>query len=447
MKRKVLWLSLCLAASVAQGFAENEGENAPKREQQASNDDYNKFRFGGYGEMVASFKDYGTNRFSGLPAGNTKENRNTIAIPRFVLALDYKFSPKWILSAEIEFEAGGVGLETELESSENGEYETEMEKGGEVALEQFHITRLILPEFNVRAGHLILPVGLTNSHHEPINFFGTTRPEGETTIIPSTWHETGFEIFGTLGHGYATFNYQAMVVTGLNADGFGRDNWVADGKQGLFEEDNFSSPAYVGRIDYVGVPGLRVGGSIYYCADAGKNGDKPYKYAKVGKVPVRIYTADAQFKNKYVTARGNFIYGNLGNAAGVSSVVLSNKSNYHSGAMRKTAKNAMAYGAEAGVNLKALLHGSKQFPVLYPFARYEYYNSQEKGEAGQTMDVRCQVSKWSAGVNWFALPNLVVKADYTTRQIGTKKVFGTSKYNSENEFSVGVAYIGWFIKK
>ena len=26
-------------------------------------DDYEKFRFGGYGEMVASFKDYGINRF------------------------------------------------------------------------------------------------------------------------------------------------------------------------------------------------------------------------------------------------------------------------------------------------------------------------------------------------------------------------------------------------
>ena len=44
--------------------------------------------------------------------------------------------------------------------------------------------------FNVRAGHLIVPMGLTNAHHEPINFFGTSRPEGETTIIPSTWHET-----------------------------------------------------------------------------------------------------------------------------------------------------------------------------------------------------------------------------------------------------------------
>lgn len=40
---------------------------------------------------------------------------------------------------------------------------------------------------------MIVPVGLTNAHHEPINFFGTVRPEGETTILPSTWHETGIE--------------------------------------------------------------------------------------------------------------------------------------------------------------------------------------------------------------------------------------------------------------
>lgn len=68
-----------------------------------------------------------------------------------------------------------------------------MEKGGEVAIEQFHITRLIVPQFNIRAGHIIVPVGLTNAHHEPINFFGTYRPEGETTILPSTWHENGLE--------------------------------------------------------------------------------------------------------------------------------------------------------------------------------------------------------------------------------------------------------------
>lgn len=64
-----------------------------KKEKVANDgDNYKKFRFGGYGEMVASFKDYGINRFYGAPEGNPDKHRNTISIPRFVLALDYKFN-------------------------------------------------------------------------------------------------------------------------------------------------------------------------------------------------------------------------------------------------------------------------------------------------------------------------------------------------------------------
>ena len=245
---------------------------------------YDKFRFGGYGEVVANFKDYGINRFYGHQEGNAKQHHNTISVPRFVLAFDYKFTPKWILGAEIEFEYGGTGTSYELENTENGEYETEVEKGGEVALEQLHITRMIVPEFNIRAGHLIVPVGLTNEHHEPINFFGSSRPEGESTIIPCTWHETGIEFLGKFGKGYGTFDYEAMIVTGLNANGFDRNKWVRGGKQGLFEGDNFTSPAYVARLNYTGVSGLRIGGSIYYCANAGANSDKLITYDEIGKI-------------------------------------------------------------------------------------------------------------------------------------------------------------------
>ena len=417
-----------------------------KKETTATSDDYKKFRFGGYGEMAASFKGYGNNRFYGGNNGNSKDNRNTISIPRFVLAFDYKFNSKWILGAEIEFEAGGVGTAYEIENSENGEYETEVEKGGEVALEQFHITRLIHPAFNVRAGHIIVPVGLTNAHHEPINFFGVYRPEGETTILPSTWHENGLEIFGSFGKGYAAFDYQAMVIAGLNANGFDRNTWVGGGKQGLFEVDNFTSPGYAFRLDYKGIPGLRVGGSFYYCANSGANSDKLQDYSTF-KVPVRIYTADAQYKNKYVTARANLVWGNLGNSLAVSSVntKLSNKSPYTR--VTPVAKKAVSYAGEVGVNLSAFCKNSKKVPVIYPFARYEYYNPQEKGETMQVMELRNKVSMWTAGLDWYALPNLVVKADYSTRQIGTNKIFGTGPYNSENEFSIGIAYIGWFIKK
>ena len=324
---------------------------------------------------------------------------------------------------------------------ENGEYETEVEKGGEVALEQFHITRLIHPAVNVRAGHLIVPVGLTNEQHEPINFFGTSRPEGETTILPSTWHETGIELFGTFGKGYTRFNYQAMVVTGLNANGFDRDTWVASGKQGIFEKDNFTSPGYVARLNYLGVPGLKVGGSFYFCNNTAANSDKHTEYNSIGKVPLRIYTADVQYKNKYVTARGNIVYGNLGNSKQLSDVNrrLSGLSPYSR--LTPIAKHAVSYGGEVGFNLRAICKDNPKVPVIYPFVRYEYYNPQEEGESGQVMDLRDKVGMWTAGANWYALPNLVVKADYTTRRIGN------GNYNSENEFSLAIAYIGWFWSK
>ncbi|MDE7442274.1 MAG: hypothetical protein K2M69_08935 [Muribaculaceae bacterium] len=405
---------------------------------------YRKFRFGSYAEIVASFKDYGINRFQA--EGSTKEHRATVAIPRFTLGFDYKFTPKWILGAEIEFEAGGTGMAVELENNENGEYETEIEKGGEVALEQLHVTRLIIPEFNVRVGHQVLPVGLTNAHHEPINFFGTIRPESQTGLMPSTWHETGLTFFGTFGRGRAIFDYEAMIVAGLNANGFDRDTWVASGKQGFFETDNFTSPAYVGRIDWRGVPGLRTGVSFYYCPNTGANSDKSQTYSSYGRIPVEIFTWDAQYICKYLTARADIVYGHLGNSRAVNE-----RNNRLPGAspysrLTPVAKNTLSYGAEIGFDLRNIF-GWKRAPKIMPYARYEYFNPQKSVEKPYTPDRRLEVSKWMVGADWFALPNLVVKADYSNRQIGTSQVFGRGSYNSENEFSIGVAYIGWFFKK
>ena len=128
-------------------------------------DGFSKFRFGGYGEMAASYMDYDWNWVT--PQGTSHMNRATVSIPRFILAFDYKFSPKWVLSSEIEFEYGGTGAAREVEwYEENGEYETEIEKGGEVALEQFHISYLMNKHLNFRFGHMIVPVGLTNAHQD-----------------------------------------------------------------------------------------------------------------------------------------------------------------------------------------------------------------------------------------------------------------------------------------
>jgi len=400
---------------------------------------YGKYRIGGYGEMVAAFKNYGINRFNGTSTGNSDMKRNTISIPRFVLAGDYKFNKHWNLGVEVEFEAGGTGSAYELENTENGEYETEVEKGGEVALEQFHLTYHLNNAFNVRVGHIIVPVGLNNEHHEPINFFGTVRPEGETTIIPNTWHETGLQIMGQFGKKWASFDYTAMVVAGLNANGFDRNTWVASGKQGLFEVDNFTSPGYVARLNYRGIPGLRVGASFYYCHNAASNSDKPQTYNF--NVPVRIWSVDAQYQHPWFIVRGNLMGGNVGHSDMLSAknLRLSNKAPYSR--VTPIAERAVSYGAEAGLRLKNWVVSDKM-PDLIPFVRYEYYNSQEKVKVSTynltSADERLKTSMWVAGINYRPLPYIILKADYTKRRIGG------GNYNDENEFALGVAFTGWF---
>lgn len=402
-------------------------------------DTFGKYRIGGYGEIVGAFKDYynvGNKRYT--TGGTEKRRYNTISIPRFVLAGDVKFTSKWILGVEIEFESGGVGTSYELENnSENGEYETEIERGGEVALEQFHITRLIDRAFNVRVGHIIVPVGQINAHHEPNNFFGTVRPEGERSIIPNTWHETGLELFGRFGKRYGTFNYQAMVVSGLNANGFDKFTWAAGSKQGIFEEENFTCPGYAARLDYIGVPGLRFGASFYYCHNVGGNSDKDQTYGGYDKMPVFIYNLDAQYKGKYIEARASGLWGHLKNSEILTETnnKLSNKSPYS----RQTpvADKAVAYGGELGINVRNIVNDDR-FPDLIPFVRYDYYNPQQKVTGMSIADVRAKTSMWVGGIDWRVLNNLVIKADYTTRRIGG------GKFVSENEFALGIAWAGWF---
>ena len=380
--------------------SDKHNTNCPNSDQYAGGEEYagfRRFRLGGYGDMVSAFKDYGMNRFYGHPEGASKEHRATISIPRFVLALDYKFSPKWIVGAEIEFESGGTGTALELEKAENGEY---------------------------------------------ADFFGTVRPEGESTIIPCTWHETGLAFFGSFGKRAARFNYQTMVVSGLNANGFDRNNWVKKGKQGKFEEDRLQHPAFVARLDWIGLPGLRAGVSYYHCGDAGANADIPTIYKK--KFPVNIFSVDAQYEHPYVIARGNVLIGTLGNAGELSA----RNSNLNKLApytrLAPIAKRAVSYGGEVGLNLRNII-SREDLPEIIPFARYEYYNAQQEGEKNSSfvsvMDPRFKTSMWVFGLNYRVGNGIVVKADYTTRRIGD------GSFNSENEFALGVAFNAWFLNK
>lgn len=424
----------------------NDPHNALKlRASDEEDEDFNKFRLGGYGEIVSAFKGYGLNRLA-TPFGNTLENRATISIPRFVLALDYKITPKWIVGAEIEFESGGTGSAYELEF---GHLERSLSKGGEVNVEQFYITRLLHPAFNLRFGQMVVPMGLSNAHNEPLNFFGTVRPEGEASIIPYIWHESGLAAYGTLGEKLGKFNYQAMVVSGLNAKGFSGNHWVHHGQQGLFEQDDFTNPAWLAHLDWVGVHGLRIGASLYHCSNTALNSFTPKEELQhTAKHPVTLWSIDAQWLGKYVEARADIVSGKVGNA---DKFVVANEHGEATGhepgeaAVPEfpLAKRALSYGAEVGLNLKSFF-GNENAPDVIPFVRYEYYNPMEElavsGEKSPLNDA-FKTSMWVAGVNYRLGKDIVLKADYTHRTIAG------GAYRSENEFAIGAAFNAWFLSR
>ena len=64
MERKRFVLAAALGCLIAFG-------SVSAQEETGDNDTYEKFRVGGYGEMVANFKDYGINRYWGNKIGNT----------------------------------------------------------------------------------------------------------------------------------------------------------------------------------------------------------------------------------------------------------------------------------------------------------------------------------------------------------------------------------------
>lgn len=279
------------------------------------------------------------------PVGATRDNRAEVSLPHAVFAFDYHFGRGWYLGTEIEFENGGTGATMEIEhNKEGGEIETEIEKGGEVALEQLHITKHFSNAFNLRIGHMIVPVGLTNSHHEPTLFFGTVRPESETAILPSTWHETGIAVLGYLGD----FRYEAMLVSGLDPNGFSSENWIGSGRQKIFEVSKMTNPAVAARVEYSGIRNLRLAVSGY-CGNTAKNSSKPYAMSGV-KGTVAIGSFDAQYLGRNLIARANFVYGTVSDAKAIYDI---NRKYFNNTGYPITpfGKAAMAYGAEVGYDV------------------------------------------------------------------------------------------------
>ena len=289
MNKTVLLLSACLVASIIPANARRNNKEVEKtvtttttvvrgdttittttvtstpaeQESQPGKRSFkSRLSLGGYGEavMTRNFYSDNVNRYSKADDYKDAKGHNRFDLPHAVIMLGFDFGRGWTFGSELEFEHGGTESAVEMEAEETGEWEKEIERGGEVALEQLWINKEFRPWIQVRAGHMVVPVGSLNSNHLPNEFFTVYRPEGEATILPSTWHQTGISVWGN----YKWMRYEVMALPALNSCFFSKDAWVHYGATSPFEFTPANNIAVAARLDFFPVQGLRLSASGYF---------------------------------------------------------------------------------------------------------------------------------------------------------------------------------------
>ena len=401
----------------------------------------NSLSVGGYGEVALSRHFYSDNQYRYRNPSKYKDDPSNgrFDIPHAVVYLGYDFGRGWTMGTEIEFEHTGTGSAIEIETDEGGEFEHEIEKGGEVELEQFWIQKSFSKAANVRVGHIVVPVGLNNSKHEPLNFFTVYRPEGENTILPSTWHDTGISFWGRSRQ----WRYEAQIIAGLNALQFTREGWIHGGAGSSYEFKPANKYGFAGRVDYYAMPGLRIGVSGYY----GQSMHNTYPNEMEGagktynnvKANVAIGSVDMTLKRWNWIVRGQADYGYISDTPLLNQAKINQRG---TSPYSKTyvGKNAYAVGIEAGYDVFSQIPSLRSSEdKLYVFGRYEQYDSyvREHSQPVATNDFTLK-KRFVLGLNYFPVPEIAVKAEYSHRML-------KSPCNNEPAINIGIVYEGFFL--
>ena len=412
-----------------------------------------RLSIGGYGEavMTRNFYSQSFNRYKRPELYADDKSHGRFDLPHVCLNLGYDFGKGWTLGSEVEFEHGGSGSAVEIEAEEAGEYEAEVEKGGEVNIEQFWINKEFAGgKFNVKAGEIIVPVGYSNAYHEPDKFFTVYRPEGEATIMPNTWHQVGLSLWGRL----KDWRYEAQLLSGLNSESFTAEDFVHYGATSPYEFKVANNYAGAVRVDNYSVRGLRIGLSGYYGYTFRNTLRTPgSKYDDVTGA-LGIVALDFTLNRWNWIVRGNVDYAHFSDADEISAYNQANWTHhkYQDGNPHhytNIGSHALAYALEAGYNVLALMHGATQ--KLYVFGHFEHYNTMASGTYASmykyTKRYRC-----AFGLNYSPVKQVTIKGEYSYRffekpdnnGLDADSPLYKQPYNNEPSVSLGVTYCGWF---
>jgi hypothetical protein len=324
---------------------------------------------GGYGEMYYAAPD----------------NKDNFAdIYRFVPYIGYRFSDNIILNVELEVEHGSTN-------------------GGKVVVEFMYLDFLLDPAFNLQVGHILVPMGLTNLRHEPTLFNTVQRPETERQIIPSTWHENGVMAYGTLGESGLSYNLGFVNAIDYTVE-IPATTTTRDGRVGAEKNGTMNRVAGVGRLDYDGIAGLLVGGSLYY-GDAAQG--------KVSGASAFTYEVHGVYENSGFKFKGLYAETNIDGL---------NENNAYPEALKK----ASGYYVNAEYDLLNQMNSEYRLPI---FVQYDAQN--KKQTLANAADPEAKESVTTVGLNFFPHEQVVLKLDYAMKayEKSTTEDFNTLSFS------------------
>jgi hypothetical protein len=333
---------------------------------------------GGYGEFL--YENYARDRENGDPSGRL-DRADAL---RAILYVGYKFNDRLLFNSEIE-----------------------VEHADEIFLEFAYIDYLLNDHVGIRGGMLLAPLGLVNELHEPPVFLGTERPVTENRIIPTTWRENGVGLFG----GTDALSWRVYLMNSLDGSGFGAGGLRGGRQKGskALAED----VGVAGRLDYVGTPGLIMGGSFFRGQTA--------HGAEVDGTEVEsgllVWDLHLDYKVRGWDFRALVAGARLEDAAAMSAL------NGLSGAAGIGSRMLGWYG-QAGYDV---LRGTASSHQLVPYVRYERVNTQRSVADGLAADPANDLTVASLGAAWKPVPQVVAKLGY---QIHTNEArTGVNQWN------------------
>lgn len=317
---------------------------------------------------------------------------------RTVFYLGYHFDEKWLFHSEIELEHGSTSAASGTTTS-----------SGSVSVEFSYLEYQASDCFALRAGVVLVPVGLVNEEHEPTRFLPAVRSQTETRIIPTTWREIGIEAVGSFGD----TDMRAFVGTGLDGEEFGASGLRSGRQQGNRAAADDIAAAL--RVDTRCGESLSLGGSIYYQKagqDGTRNGTTP-----IPELDTLLAEAHVEWNRGPFRARALWASAFSDDAAAFASAT-----------GRNLALRSDGYYGEFGYDLAPCLCPESDAAII-PFVRYEQIDTQAKMAAGIAADPMQDNRIITLGVHVRPTEQIVVKIDFEQWD------------NSFDRFHIGMGYV------